>query len=123
MPLNRGSYDIKWVSNQARGEARLQFLRKDPKGWQVFHDELAAHSALGSSLTFQGFQMKRPTVYALEERLRQLQVPTLIMIGDEDEPCVESAAFMNRRIPHAGLSVFPQSGNVQTWGIETVCRI
>ena len=95
----------------ARGEARLQFLRKDPKGWQVFHDELAAHSALGSSLTFQGFQMKRPTVYALEESLRQLQVPTLIMIGDEDEPCVESAAFMKRRIPHAGLSVFPQSGH------------
>ena len=33
------------------------------------------------------------------------------MIGDEDEPCVESAAFMKRRIPHAGLSVFPQSGH------------
>ncbi|HIB11158.1 MAG TPA: alpha/beta hydrolase [Dehalococcoidia bacterium] len=95
----------------ARGEARLQFLRKDPKGWQEFHDELAAHSALGSSLTFQGFQMKRPTVYALEESLRQLLVPTLIMIGDEDEPCVESAVFMKRRIPHAGLSVFPQSGH------------
>jgi pimeloyl-ACP methyl ester carboxylesterase len=95
----------------ARGEARLQFLRKDPKGWQVFHDGLSSHSALGSSLTFQGFQMKRPTVYALEESLRQLQVPTLIMIGDEDEPCVESAVFMKRRIPNAGLSVFPQSGH------------
>jgi len=99
------------AEDYARGEARLQFLRKDPKGWQVFQDGLASHSALGSSLTFQGFQMKRPTVYALEESLRQLQVPTLIMIGDEDEPCVESAVFMKRCIPNAGLSVFPQSGH------------
>jgi len=58
------------AEDYARGEARLQFLRKDPKGWQVFQDGLASHSALGSSLTFQGFQMKRPTVYALEESLR-----------------------------------------------------
>ena len=99
------------ADDYARGEARLQFLRKDPKGWQVFRDGLVAHSALGSSLTFQGFQMKRPTVYALEESLRQLQVPTLIMIGDEDEPCVESAIFMKCCIPNAGLSVFPQSGH------------
>ena len=82
----------------ARGEARLQFQRKDPKGWQVFHDGLAGHSALGSSLTFQGFQMERPTVYALEESLRQLQVPTLIMIGDEDEPCLEPALYLKRTI-------------------------
>lgn len=48
---------------------------------------------------------------ALEESLGQLQVPTLIMIGDEDEPCVESAVFMKRRIPNAGLAVLPQSGH------------
>ena len=95
----------------ARGDTRLQFLRKDPKGWEEFHDALAAHSALGSALTFKGFQMKRPTVYALEDSLRQLQVPTLIMIGDEDEPCVEASVFMKRRIPNAGLAVFPQSGH------------
>ena len=95
----------------ARGETRVQFLRKDPRGWQEFHEGLASHSALGSAMTFRGFQMKRPTVYALEDKLRQLQVPTLIMIGDEDEPCIEPAVFMKRNIPRAGLSVFPQSGH------------
>ena len=95
----------------ARGETRVQFLRKDPRGWQEFHEGLASHSALGSALTFRGFQMKRPTVYALEDKLRQLQVPTLIMIGDEDEPCIEPAVFMKRNIRRAGLSVFPQSGH------------
>ena len=40
-----------------------------------------------------------------------LTVPTLIMIGDEDEPCVDTAVFMKRNIRTAGLSVFPQSGH------------
>ena len=35
----------------ARGETRLQFLRKDPRGWEEFHQGLASHSALGSALT------------------------------------------------------------------------
>jgi pimeloyl-ACP methyl ester carboxylesterase len=94
-----------------RGNTRVQLLRKDPRGWQEFRDGMAAHSAMGSALTFRGFQIKRPTIYQLEEQLKALQVPTLIMIGDEDEPCVEPSIFMKRRIPSAGLSVFPQSGH------------
>ena len=35
----------------------------------------------------------------------------LVVIGDEDYPCVEPATFMKRTIPGAGLSVFPQSGH------------
>ena len=55
--------------------------------------------------------MNRPTIYALEDKLRKLQVPTLIMIGDEDEPCIEPAIFMKRNIPRSGLAVLPQSGH------------
>ena len=90
---------------------RVQLLRKDPRGFEEFRRLLAAHSALGSELTFRGFVMKRPTIYALEDKLRQLQVPTLVIIGDEDEPCVEPAVFMKRNIPKSGLSVLPQSGH------------
>ncbi len=95
----------------ARGETRLQFLRKDPRGWEEFHRGLASHSALGSALTYQGVQLIRPTVYALEEKLRGLSMPVLVMIGDEDDPCVETAVFMKRAIPAAGLTMFPQSGH------------
>lgn len=38
-------------------------------------------------------------------------MPVLVMIGDEDEPCVEPANFLKRIIPRAGLAVFPQSGH------------
>jgi len=95
----------------AGGPTRVQFRRKDPKGWGEFHQGLAAHSALGSALTFRGVQLKRATIYALGDRLRQLSVPTLILIGDEDEPCVEPAIFMKRHIPRSGLVVFPQAGH------------
>ena len=99
------------AKDYARGETRLQFLRKDPKGWEEFHRGLVSHSALGSWLTYQGVQLKRPSVYALKEKLRGLPMPVLVMIGDEDDPCVEPAVFMKRIIPGAGLAVFPQSGH------------
>lgn len=101
----------KFADGYARGAERLQFLRKDPVGWAKFHAGLAAHSAQGSSLTFRGVQMKRKTIYQLEKELQLIRIPTLVMIGDEDGPCVDPAIFMKRNIPGAGLAVFPQAGH------------
>ncbi len=101
----------KFADNYARGAERQQFLRKDPVGWAKFHAGLAAHSAQGSSLTFRGVQMKRKTILQLEKELQQIKIPTLVMIGDEDTPCVDAAIFMKRNIPSCGLSVFPQAGH------------
>ena len=58
-----------------------------------------------------GVQMKRPTIYSLEARMTLLEVPTLVVTGDEDEPCLEPAIFMKRKIPRAGLVVLPKSGH------------
>ena len=99
------------ANDYARGPARVQFLRKDPMGWHKFHQGLAAHVAAGSALTYRGVQMKRPPIYDLEERMKQMQVPTLVMIGDEDDACVNAAIFMKRVIPRCGLAVFPKSGH------------
>jgi len=95
----------------ARGPSRVQFSDKDPAGWQEFHDRLAAGSAEGHALTMRGVQMKRPSVYALEAEMRRLEVPTLIMTGDEDDPCLEPAIFMKRAIRSSGLVVLPKSGH------------
>ena len=100
-----------FADGYARGPERVQFLRKDPVGWAKFQAGLASHSALGSALTFRGVQMKRPTIYQLEKELRQIEAPALVLIGDEDAPCVEPAIFMKRNIPACGLAVFPQSGH------------
>jgi len=95
----------------ARGPTRVQFIDKDPGGWQEFHDRLAAGSAEGHALTMRGVQMKRPSIFELEAEMRRLEVPTLIMTGDEDDPCLEPAIFMKRAIRSSGLVVLPKSGH------------
>ncbi|HET8629585.1 MAG TPA: alpha/beta hydrolase [Thermomicrobiales bacterium] len=100
-----------FADTYARGPARVQFLRKDPQGWREFRDQLAEHSARGSMLTFAGVQSKRPTIYELEARLDALPVPTLIVAGDEDEPCLGPGLFMKRHIRSAGLAIFPDTGH------------
>ena len=100
-----------WGAAYAEGPTRVQFRRKDPKGWEQFRRGVMGHSATGSALTFRGVQGRRPSIYALEPALRKLQVPTLIVIGDEDDPCVEPAIFMKRTIARSGLVVVPQTGH------------
>ena len=96
----------------AEGPMRVQFQRKDPLGWRAFADALARHSTTGSALTLRGVQSRRPTVYALKAHLARLSVPTLIVTGDEDEPCLEPGVFMKRQIKTAGLLVAPNTGHV-----------
>jgi pimeloyl-ACP methyl ester carboxylesterase len=95
----------------ARGPTRVQFIDKDPGGWEEFHDKLAAGSAEGHALTMRGVQMKRPSIFELEAEIRKLEVPTLIVTGDEDDPCLEPAIFMKRAIRSSGLVVLPKSGH------------
>ena len=43
--------------------------------------------------------------------MKALRVPTLILTGDEDDPCLEPALMMKRAIPSAGLAVMPCAGH------------
>jgi pimeloyl-ACP methyl ester carboxylesterase len=95
-----------------RGPTRVQLQRKDPRSWQAFYDDFLLHSAVGLALTMKGVVLKRQTIYALQSELRRLGMPTLVMVGDEDDACIEPAIFMKRNIPKSGLIVFPQSGHL-----------
>ena len=57
----------KFAESYAPGPERVQFLRKDSAGWAKFYAGLAAHSAQGSSLAFQGVQMKRLRIYQIQK--------------------------------------------------------
>jgi pimeloyl-ACP methyl ester carboxylesterase len=102
---------VKSADFYAKGPTRVQFIDKDPVGWREFYEQLAASSARGHALTLRGVQMTRPSILDLGPRLAALDVPTLIMTGDEDEPCLEPGIFMKRTIPMAGLVVLPKSGH------------
>lgn len=100
-----------YAERYSRDFNRIQLLRKDPRSWREFCNELAEHSEKGSVHIIKNFILKRPSVFALEEKLKQLSVPTLVMTGDEDERCIEPSVFLKRNIPSSGLVVFPQSGH------------
>lgn len=100
-----------FAEGYAQAPTRLPYKRKDPRGWTEFRNQLAEHSAIGSALTQLGVQRLRPTVMTLGPELRQMTVPTLFVIGDEDEPCVDANVFMHRECPTSGLVVLPQSGH------------
>jgi pimeloyl-ACP methyl ester carboxylesterase len=95
----------------ALGPTRVQLQNKDPRGWAEFARQLAEHSSTGSSLTMLGVQRRRPSLYDLVDRMRKLTVPTLVITGDEDEPCLEPGLLMKRTIPSAALVVLPNSGH------------
>src|SRR5882724_9419525 len=102
---------VRTAEMYAKGPTRVQFMEKDPFGWREFHAQLAEGSARGHALTQRGVQMLRPSILDLGRELERLEVPTLIMTGDEDDPCLEPAIFMKRKIPTAGLVVLPKSGH------------
>jgi pimeloyl-ACP methyl ester carboxylesterase len=72
---------------------------------------LAEHSALGSANTQLGVQRARPSLYTLVDEMKKLTVPTLIITGDEDWPCLVPGILMKRNIPSSALSVMPNAGH------------
>ena len=95
----------------AEGASRVQFQAKDPRGWQLFADRLGQHSSLGAANTMRGVQMRRPSLYDLEAEFRAMAAPLLVMVGDEDDHCLQPGMFLKRTVPASGLAVFPKTGH------------
>jgi pimeloyl-ACP methyl ester carboxylesterase len=100
-----------FAEKYAYGPTRVQFENKDPRGFAEFKQALAAHSALGSANTQIGCQGERPSLYDLIAEMRAMTVPTLVLTGDEDWPCLAPALLMKREIPSAALAVMPNCGH------------
>ena len=107
--LNEGM--DRFGSEYALGPSRVQFQNKDSKGWQLFNDQLIKHDPVGSANTLLGVQNKRPNLYTLEEEIRGITCPTLIINGDEDDMCLEVGLYLKRTIKTAGLLIVPKTGH------------
>ncbi len=95
----------------ALGPTRVQYQNKDPRGWAEFAVQLAEHSTEGAALTMRGVQKRRPSLFDLVEEMKKISVPTLVVTGDEDWPCLEPGLLMKRAIPTAALVVMPNCGH------------
>lgn len=108
--LKEGMEDV------ARGQAdkpnRQPMKKKDPRGWAEFRDQLIEHDAVGSAHMAVGVPLKRPNFQNIEDDLRTMDVPTLIIVGDQDANCIEGSLFLKQALPRAGLAVFPMSGHL-----------
>lgn len=93
------------------GPARVQFQNKDPRGWSELVRVLSEHSDIGSALTMRGVQRERPSLYDLRDELSMLDRPTLLIVGDEDEGCLDANLMLKRTIGAAELAVLPRTGH------------
>jgi pimeloyl-ACP methyl ester carboxylesterase len=100
-----------FADKYAYGPTRVQFENKDARGFAEFKRMLAEHSGLGSANTQLGVQRERPSLYELVEDMKRLTVPTLILMGDEDWPCLLPGILLKRNIPAAALAVMPNCGH------------
>lgn len=85
----------------ARGEAEAATLRR----------LVGSHPAHGLSRTARRTLARRPSIYALEDRLKALAVPTLILVGERDHPCLATSRFMAETIPGAEFVLMRGAGH------------
>jgi pimeloyl-ACP methyl ester carboxylesterase len=64
------------------------------------------------AMTLRGILAARPSLWHLEAPLRNLKVPILLMIGDEDAPCIEPNIFLKSVLPDAALCVLPRTSHL-----------
>ena len=100
------------AATYGNGPSRVPFAIKDPRGFAEFAKHLAEHDAKGSANTSRGFQGARPSMYDFEDAIRRLKTPALIVVGDEDDRCIEPSLFLKDTIAASGLVMLPKTGHV-----------
>ena len=99
------------AAKYADAPMRQAFKHKDPRGYAEFARMLAEHSAQGHAQTMFNLQLKRPTLWEMEAELAQFSVPLLVIVGDEDDLCLDGSVFVKRTAPTAALMVVPRASH------------
>src|SRR5262245_47377040 len=94
------------------GPTRVQLQRKHPMAWRAFVDHLAEHPVRGAANTLRRVQSGRTALEDMAADLATIELPVLLLVGDEDEPCLDVNLWMKRRMPSARLAMLPGSGHV-----------
>jgi pimeloyl-ACP methyl ester carboxylesterase len=90
---------------------RVQLQNKDPIGWNEFVRNLAEHDARAAARTLRTVQAGRASLYDLEAEIAGIAAPVLLLVGDEDEPCLDVNLWMKRLLPNARLGFLPGAGH------------
>jgi proline iminopeptidase len=99
------------AKSYGQGPSRIPFAIKDARGFAEFSKHLAEHDPRGSAHTSRSFQGTRPSLYDFENAIRKLTIPALIVVGDEDDRCIEPSLFLKAALSGSGLLVMPKTGH------------
>jgi pimeloyl-ACP methyl ester carboxylesterase len=102
----------KYAQGLTTNPTRSRFKQKDPRGFAEFVRHLSEHADIGAANTMENYQGKRPSLYDFEAEWKKLDLPTLIICGDEDEPCLQPSLYLKRMLPNAGLAMFAKTGHM-----------
>ena len=102
------------AARYADAPVRQTQKNKDPRGFAEFAQMLGGAFGHGHALTMLHLQAKRPTLWEMEADLKKFSVPLLVVVGDEDDWCLDGSVFLKRTVPTAGLLVIPRSGHTIT---------
>ena len=83
----------------ALGASRVQFQNKDPRGWQEFADRLCHPFRAAPPTPCAACRRGVRRFYDLEDGLKTMMVPTLVVVGDEDDHCLQPGIFLKKTIP------------------------
>jgi pimeloyl-ACP methyl ester carboxylesterase len=109
LALTRGMHVL--AEHYAATPTRYRLKEKNPAEHENFVDQLASNSALGITNTMRGVQSKRAPLYAHQEHIAALNVPALVVLGEEDEPCVKPSHFLKDHLPGARLEIVAKTGH------------
>jgi pimeloyl-ACP methyl ester carboxylesterase len=102
------------AAKYARFPMRHTFEAKNPADFAEFEKILAGLSPEGAALTMLNLQRDRPTLWDMEAALRDFSPPLLVLVGDEDHPCLDGSLFLKRTAPTAALQIVPRTGHTIT---------
>ena len=94
-----------------RGPTRIHLLNKDPVAWAAEVERMAARPAHAAAHTLERVQAGRASLRDFEAALAALEVPVLLMAGDEDLSCLDVNVWLKSIMPAARLCVLPGSGH------------
>jgi 3-oxoadipate enol-lactonase len=100
-----------FAEGYAHRAGRLRLREKDPRGFAEFLEQLKQHDTTGAALTMQEYQGKRPSLYDFEAAWAACTVPSLIIVGDEDDNALQPSVWLKRTMANAGLLVVPKTGH------------
>jgi pimeloyl-ACP methyl ester carboxylesterase len=105
----RGAAIAGWEIAQRPG--RRIYEKKDPRGYSEFLERLQGHSAHGAAAAIRGVLIRRRTIFEMEDELRGILAPTLVVVGDRDGGAIDASLFMQRTIRHVGVVMLPFTGH------------